>query len=160
MLKFVYKSMLVKISRFWSFQIAENWIRPIASFRTVGIVETNGTNLFFCLFWSVFDVQYNLDFRGLSPRGRSPRGDDDSAIATEGGKSSGGAGGDPSIWQFGMARRGKGDSRRTRVSFLLFWASSTTSATRFAGFQQRTLVQSFFFSIWHCTMLLSNENVS
>jgi len=42
--------------------------------------------------------KYNLDFRGLSPRGRSPRGDDDSAISgTEGGKSSGGAGGDPSI---------------------------------------------------------------
>lgn len=118
---------------------------------------TNVTNLLLCLFWPVFEMQYNLDFRGLSPRGRSPRGDDDSAISgTEGGKSSGGAGGDPSIWQFGMARRGKGDSRRTRVSFLLFWASSTTSTTRFTGLQQRTLVQPFFFSVWHYTMLLNN----
>ncbi|XP_046652731.1 alpha-catulin-like isoform X2 [Daphnia pulicaria] len=46
--------------------------------------------------------KYNLDFRGLSPRGRSPgqRGDDDNGgagSATEGGKASGGAGGDPSI---------------------------------------------------------------
>ncbi|XP_045031707.1 alpha-catulin isoform X4 [Daphnia magna] len=46
--------------------------------------------------------KYNLDFRGLSPRGRSPgqRGDDDGGGAgggSEGGKASGGAGGDPSI---------------------------------------------------------------
>jgi len=46
--------------------------------------------------------KYNLDFRGLSPRGRnsSPRGDDDnggSGSLGEGGKSSSGVGGDPSI---------------------------------------------------------------
>ncbi|XP_059352349.1 alpha-catulin-like isoform X3 [Daphnia carinata] len=46
--------------------------------------------------------KYNLDFRGLSPRGRSPgqRGDDDgggAGGASEGGKANGGAGGDPSI---------------------------------------------------------------
>lgn len=26
-----------------------------------------------------------------------------------------------SMWHYGMARRAKGDTRRTRVSFLLFW---------------------------------------
>jgi hypothetical protein len=55
----------------------------------------------FCALFFRF-IQYNLDFRGLSPRGRSPgqRGDDDNGgagSATEGGKASGGAGGDPSI---------------------------------------------------------------
>jgi len=27
-------------------------------------------------------------------------------------------------WHYGMARRAKGDARRTRVSFLLFWAQN------------------------------------
>ncbi|XP_059352348.1 alpha-catulin-like isoform X2 [Daphnia carinata] len=59
------------------------------------------------MFKPVNDIQsrlgkYNLDFRGLSPRGRSPgqRGDDDgggAGGASEGGKANGGAGGDPSI---------------------------------------------------------------
>jgi len=47
-------------------------------------------------------LQYNLDFRGLSPRGRnaSPgNGDDNGAGAStlEGGKTGGGGGGDPGI---------------------------------------------------------------
>ena len=55
------------------------------------------------LFNFVCILQYNLDFRGLSPRGRSPgqRGDGDdnggAGGASEGGKASGVAGGDPSI---------------------------------------------------------------
>ena len=100
----------------------------------------------FCAGW----MQYNLDFRGLSPRGRSPRGDDDSAISgTEGGKSSGGAGGDPSIWQFGMARRGKGDSRRTRVSFLLFWVTFDG-----IGIHQQQLTSSLS-NIFNCCNIFS-----
>jgi hypothetical protein len=74
----------------------------------------------------ILSLQYNLDFRGLSPRGRNVtygRDDDISSGATgmEGGKYSSAPSSDPSIWQFGMARnRAKGDARRTRVSFLLF----------------------------------------
>lgn len=69
--------------------------------------------------------QYNIDLRGIGASRGSAGGDED------GGGGGGGAGGDGkmgvgggtdgSIWQMGMARRAKGDARRTRVSFLLFW---------------------------------------
>ena len=69
--------------------------------------------------------QYNLDLSGLSARGAlgPPYREDDGSGAgagADGAKGGGAAGSDPGIWQFGMARRAKGDSRRTRVSFLLF----------------------------------------
>lgn len=79
--------------------------------------------------WSSASFQYNLDFRGLSARGAggSPyrggdgAGDGDGGgVGADGSKTGSAPGSDPSVWQFGMARRAKGDARRTRVSFLLF----------------------------------------
>lgn len=86
--------------------------------------ELIGVFFFFCLL--SFYPQYNLDFQGLSTRSGAfgDRGEDGSGAGSggEGGKMSGGSGSDGSMWQFGMGRRSKGDGRRTRVSFLLFWA--------------------------------------
>lgn len=69
-----------------------------------------------------------MDFRGLSAhgsgsgyRGGENAGDGDgTGVGADGIKSGSAPGSDPSVWQFGMARRAKGDTRRTRVSFLLF----------------------------------------
>lgn len=79
------------------------------------------------IFFSIFIFQYNLDFNVLANRAGREQfrdGDDGSGVGGVGsdGKMNSGSGSDASMWQFGMARRSKGDGRRTRVSFLLFWA--------------------------------------
>lgn len=65
-----------------------------------------------------------MEFRGSgSGTGRGFGGDGSSSSGSLGGgdnKGSGATGSDQSLWQMGMSRRNKGDSRRTRVSFLLF----------------------------------------
>lgn len=69
--------------------------------------------------------QYNLDFRLASDRSQGGYRDGEEGGSGgqggDGGKMGAGPGTDGSMWQYGMARRGKGDARRTRVSFLLFW---------------------------------------
>lgn len=68
-------------------------------------------------------AQYKLDFTGLSAGGgaggRAAR-DEDGGGGVGGDSKPGGSTGDTAMWQYGMGRRGKGDARRTRVSFLLF----------------------------------------
>lgn len=88
-------------------------------------------------FLSVFSPQYNLDFNVLFPSNRGGNGqfrdnDDGSGAGGVGtdGKMNSGAGSDGSMWQFGMARRGKKDGSRTRVSFLLFWVIRKTEERR------------------------------
>lgn len=97
-------------------------IKIQTNFKLLLIFYSQKTNWTFC-----FILQYNLDFRGLSARGSGGSMRDDegsgSGAGGEGGKLGGSGGSEGSMWQFGMARRGKGDARRTRVSFLLFWAS-------------------------------------
>lgn len=67
-------------------------------------------------------VQYKLDFTGLSAAGAGRGGARDEEAAGGGGADNkpGGSSSDTAMWQYGMGRRGKGDARRTRVSFLLF----------------------------------------
>lgn len=69
-----------------------------------------------------FPLQYKLDFSGLS--GRSTMGnsrDDEGNMGLQGSDGSrGSATSEGSMWQYGLRGRGKGDARRTRVSFLLF----------------------------------------
>lgn len=82
-------------------------------------------DIFVWIFFLFF--QYNLDFNVLANRAGREQfrdGDDGSGVGGVGsdGKMNSGSGSDASMWQFGMARRSKGDGRRTRVSFLLFWA--------------------------------------
>ena len=82
-------------------------------------------------------AEFNLDMvnprirsRTMSPSGRFTGDyDEDGGIGSKGGSTSS----DPSLWQYGLSPRrgtrgkpaasgsGDGDSRRTRVSFLLFW---------------------------------------
>lgn len=63
--------------------------------------------------------QYKLDFSGLSGRSTSNARDEEGNSGMQGSDSKGTANSEASMWQYGM-RRGKGDARRTRVSFLLF----------------------------------------
>lgn len=67
-------------------------------------------------------MQYKLDFTGLSAAGagRGSSRDDEAAGGGTGDAKPGGSTSDTAMWQYGMGRRGKGDARRTRVSFLLF----------------------------------------
>lgn len=53
-------------------------------------------------------------------RGDGSGDGDGSGAGGDGSKAGSAPGSDSSVWQFGMARRAKGDARRTRVSFLLF----------------------------------------
>lgn len=77
------------------------------------------------LIWCSY-VQYKLDFTGLSAGGgagtsRAGSTRDEEAAGGGGGDAKpGGSTSDTAMWQYGMGRRGKGDARRTRVSFLLF----------------------------------------
>lgn len=68
--------------------------------------------------------QYNLDFRGLNARGTGSQhrdsGEEMGLSSGSGANASQSGSSDPNILQLGMARRSKGDPRRTRVSFLLF----------------------------------------
>lgn len=66
-----------------------------------------------------FRKQYKLDFSGLSGRATSNARDEEGNSGMQGSDSKGSATSEASMWQYGM-RRGKGDARRTRVSFLLF----------------------------------------
>lgn len=69
-------------------------------------------------------MQYKLDFTGLSAggavAGRGAARDEDPSGGGGGDAKPGGSSSDTAMWQYGMGRRGKGDARRTRVSFLLF----------------------------------------
>lgn len=66
-------------------------------------------------------MQYKLDFTGLSAAGAGRSARDEEAAGGGGGDAKpGGSTSDTAMWQYGMGRRGKGDARRTRVSFLLF----------------------------------------
>lgn len=71
-------------------------------------------------------MQYKLDFTGLSAGGAGSGGsrgaarDEEAAGGGGGDAKPGGSSSDTAMWQYGMGRRGKGDARRTRVSFLLF----------------------------------------
>lgn len=69
-------------------------------------------------------MQYKLDFTGLSAGaatgGRGTARDEDTGGGVGGDAKPGGSSSDTAMWQYGMGRRGKGDARRTRVSFLLF----------------------------------------
>lgn len=76
-------------------------------------------------FFAILDTiivrtQYKLDFSGLSGRSTSGNArDEEGNSGMQGSDSKGSATSEGSMWQYGM-RRGKGDARRTRVSFLLF----------------------------------------
>lgn len=71
-------------------------------------------------------MQYKLDFTGLTAGGAGAGGgrgtsrDEDGGGGVGGDAKPGGSSSDTAMWQYGMGRRGKGDARRTRVSFLLF----------------------------------------
>ncbi len=96
-------------------------------------------NDFFSFFW--ITLQYNLDFNVLANRAGSGQfrdGEDGSGAGGVGndGKMNSGSGSDGSMWQFGMARRAKGDGRRTRVSFLLFWVIRDVNAVVACYFYQ------------------------
>lgn len=70
-------------------------------------------------------MQYKLDFTGLSAGvgvggGRGSAREEDGGAGVGGDAKPGGSSSDTAMWQYGMGRRGKGDARRTRVSFLLF----------------------------------------
>lgn len=71
-------------------------------------------------------MQYKLDFTGLSAGigggagGRAGARDEDAGGGGGMDAKPGGSSSDTAMWQYGMGRRGKGDARRTRVSFLLF----------------------------------------
>lgn len=66
-------------------------------------------------------LQYKLDFSGLSGRATAGCSRDDEGGSGAAGDSKGATtSSEGGIWQYGMARRAKGDARRTRVSFLLF----------------------------------------
>lgn len=69
-------------------------------------------------------IQYNLDFTGLTAGGAAaggrPARDEEGGGGVGGDAKPGGSSSDTAMWQYGMGRRGKGDARRTRVSFLLF----------------------------------------
>lgn len=68
------------------------------------------------------NLQYKLNLTGITGglSSGSVRGDDNVAggMGDSKGTTSSSEG---SMWHYGMARRAKGDARRTRVSFLLFW---------------------------------------
>lgn len=80
------------------------------------------------LLWTITNIiyllqlQYKLNLTGITGglSSGSVRGDDNVAggMGDSKGTTSSSEG---SMWHYGMARRAKGDARRTRVSFLLFW---------------------------------------